>query len=521
MTTQIAARERTAHEILVGDRRWTAAAAIVALALASPGLRAPISNALFDAGITASAGTWMLHGLVPYRDFWLLYGPLAGAVAAVLTGLFGHDVAVLRLSGLAVLALSAGAAQALLSRWTEGPIAAVVAVLALTIPVVFTGLDLSSWNLAVLFGLLATLASASRERRLLVVSGVLCGLAGLARLDLGAYVLVAIVLTSRSLRPVLGAAIVIVPVGLLLLATVPLPVLIDQLVWFPVVVHPEYRSLPAPAVLPWAGPGGLVPWALYWIPLVLIGGALLQAIRARSLGGATGALLVMAILWRTQTLVRPDDFHLAEAGIPAMLLAGLFIRRPSSRPATYALAAVAAVCLGVAIAPVTWLFQPRDPYDAALSAAVDAVRSATAPSEPIFVGEVRNRYTWANPLLAYALADRPPGVRDTMYNPGVTNTDDTQRRMAADLRDRAVRYLILDVRYADCRELSNQSRNAGSTILDVTIAQDYRVVADLGAIVIMVRRDVPSAIVAPAISAAPDPPPSDGNRVCDRSDPQP
>ena len=82
--------------------------------------------------------------------------------------------------------------------------------------------------------------------------------------------------------------------------------------------------------------------------------------------------------------------------------------------------------------------------------------------------------------MAYYLADRPPGVRDTMYNPGVTATDRTQQRMVDDLRRNRVRYLVLDTRYADCYETSNLSREAGSEQLDRALGQDYRVVAEYG-----------------------------------------
>ena len=84
-----------------------------------------------------------------------------------------------------------------------------------------------------------------------------------------------------------------------------------------------------------------------------------------------------------------------------------------------------------------------------------------------------------------------------MYNPGVTTTDPTQQRMVDDLQRNRVRYLILDARYADCYETSNLSREPGSDRLDRALGQDYRVVADYGAVVIMALPDEPFVIVAP------------------------
>ena len=82
----------------------------------------------------------------------------------------------------------------------------------------------------------------------------------------------------------------------------------------------------------------------------------------------------------------------------------------------------------VAALPWARAIQPVDPYDAALTAAVDLVRLRTGANEPIFVGEFRTGHALLNPLLAYYLADRPPGVRNTMYNPGITTRAETQQR---------------------------------------------------------------------------------------------
>ena len=84
---------------------WSALAGLVAAAFAAPMLAAPLS--IFDGGIAASAGTFILHGGMPYRDFWLLYGPLTAYLAAALTALFGTDLIVLRTAGLILVGVTA------------------------------------------------------------------------------------------------------------------------------------------------------------------------------------------------------------------------------------------------------------------------------------------------------------------------------------------------------------------------------------------------------------------------------
>jgi hypothetical protein len=350
---------------------------------------------------------------------------------------------------------------------------------------------------------------------------VLLGIAALVRLDVGAYALIALVIATRSLRPALGAAVVVLPVAAFFVLVAPIDALIEQLIWYPLVGPRTYRGIPAPAVWAVIDPERTIDWLLYWPPLGLIVIAVVRRLRSGSIPRADLALLVFALLCRLQTLGRADADHAAQAAVPAILLAGYVFSGGLSRAGRLALALATSVFIAIAALPLVWLILPKDPYDRALVAAVDYVRDHTRPDEPIFAGEVRNLHALLNPMIVYHLADRPAGVRDTMYNPGVTTTDRTQQRMVDDLRANHVRYLILDVRWADCFETSNLSAVPGSTILDQALDQDYRVVADYGAIVIMGSPDVPSAIVAAEHWADPSPPPDHDHLVCQRSARQP
>ncbi len=496
---------------------WVATAIVVAL-VAATGLRAALSQtALYDGGITASAGTFILHGALPYRDFWLLYGPLTGYVAALWTAVFGNDLTALRVASLLVVVATALVGYGLIGDRISVVPRVVLAAIASLVPVYHVGPDLAPWGLAMALALGAILATTRKGTRALIVAGVLVGLATLARPDLGAYALVAVVVATRSWRPVLGAVVVVAPVALVFVLAVPVESLVEQLVWYPIVGPRAYRGVPPPGVLAFLEPGRTVDWLLYWSPLAIIALAIYRRLRTGSIPPTDLAILILAVLCRLQTLGRADTIHDAQAAAPAILLAAYVLSGISSRVGRYAIAVGTAVFVAMAALPLVWLFQPQDPYDRALQAAVAQVRQRTSPDEPIFAGEVRNEHAFLNPLMAYYLADRPPGVRDTMYNPGVTTTDRTQQRMVDDLRRNRVRYLVLDTRYADCYETSNLSREAGSEQLDRALGQDYRVVADYGAIVIMALPNEPFAIVAPGDWADPSPPPDRDPFTCQRS----
>jgi hypothetical protein len=500
--------------LAVGSLAGPGLAALLAAILAAPSFLQPLTLTMYDAGITASSGTFILNGQLPYRDFWLLYGPLAGYISAGLTWLTGPDVRVLNLAGYVVVMLTAVIGQRLVAT-RVGPLpSAVVAACAATIPLVVVGLGLSSWSLAMMLGLAAIAAARHPGRRSDVVVGSLIVLAILARLDLGCYAAIAVLIAFRRTRPLVVAAVVLVPIALWFAAVVPWPALYEQLIWYPIVGPRLYRAIPAPSVWPMTQDTMLMSWLLYWGPLAIIAATIIVRIRGRRMSSAETALLILAILCRLQTLGRADDWHSAQAAVPALLLIGYLAA--GSHRVTVRMALGAGACLLVALAGLSflWLEAPFDAYGAVLRSASEVIHDHTDAGEPIFVGETTSRYALANPLIGYYLADRPAGVRDTMYNPGVTTTEATQRRIVADLEANDVRYLMLDRRWSGCYETSNQSQVPGSTLLDTAIERDYRVVADFGAIVIMARRDVDVPPIEPGVHLARTPPNDNGVMRC-------
>ncbi len=175
-------------------------------------LAAPVMP--YDGGISASNGTFILHGLVPYRDFWLLYGPLSGYLVAAALLFAPPTVGLLRALGLATVAAQAAAGYALIRGQTTSVVAAVIAVLAAAAPVFFLRLDLSAWSLAMAFALPALVVARSDRPRAPLLAGLLVGATFLSRLDVGGYLLIALLLVYRKPATLGGFLAVAVPFAL-------------------------------------------------------------------------------------------------------------------------------------------------------------------------------------------------------------------------------------------------------------------------------------------------------------------
>ncbi len=474
----------------VAPDAWIAVVAGVTAAVGAFGLAKPYLA--YDSGITASAATFMLHGRLPYRDFGLLYGPAAGWLAMLPTALLGPNLLALRLLGLLVVVGQAVVGYLLVRRVVAPLPAAVVSVVGALALVAFNLLDLPAWSLALLAATGALLLASGEAHGVLWRAGALAGLAFLFRLDVGGYVLLSLLVGTRKVRPALAFTAVVLPFAAWLLATVPLQDLTRQLLWYPLVGQKRYHDTPLPAVLDAAGfhPRGLLEVQVHLAALLVVALAGVGIWRrSRMRPGVAPLLLCFAALCLLQDLSATDVWHLGQALPPVLLLLGVWLF-PAGRPVSKTTAALvvplALPLLALMVHDGAWK-GPFAAYDRQIEAAARLVRGATAAGEPIFVGEAHHRFTFTDPLIVYYLADRPAGVRDTLFLPGLTNTARVQRRMVADLERSQTRYLVLDERFADVFEPSNDSRIPGATVLDRYVTANFEVLDDLGDVRVLRR----------------------------------
>jgi hypothetical protein len=483
-------------------------APVVAVALVAAVISFNLESILstFDGGITPSAATFTLHGLLPYRDYWLLYGPLSGLVLALPTALLGPSVELSRAIGFAVFCAQGLVAYRIARVWAAPQPAIALAVASVVMVPAVISLDLSAWPLAMLLALAGLYVSIGTKRST-ILAGLLIGLAFTSRQDVGLYALVAAVTVRDRRRLLAGFAAVAVPVVAFALVTTDPAALYEQLIWFPIMGTREFRSVPGIEASFGPGAAAVLSIPLVWLPrlaiVIAVGRVVVQVIRGewdRTAPKSIGlmGLIAFAALCQLQTLSRADAEHYAQAATPAILLWAVWFGEPRLSPGRLgALTGITAASVVVGV--VAHQFHgDAARFDHVHYDASAYIREATEPGEPIYVGLTSHRYAFQNPLLIYYLADRPPAVRDTLFNPGVTNTEEVQRRMMADLERTRPRYLVLDRPTSNLFEESNASRIAGSTVLDDYLGERYHPVCDLDILVIEARNDVSDAPPCPA-----------------------
>jgi len=459
---------------------------VIAMLVTAPRLLAAFSQ--FDGGIAPAAATFTLHGLLPYRDYWLLYGPLGGWLLALPTLVFGPSFALDQLAGLLVVGLGAGIAFVIARRWTDDFPAALVAIATVLPAATLIGIEFAAWQLAVPLALAGLYVLVFTDRHA-ALAGLLIGLAFAVRLDVGGYALVAALLGRDRIRVLAGFSSVVGPLALLALVTTPIADLWEQLIAYPLIDQRRWRSIPGIEVEFPGAAAWIMGVPLVVIPRAIILAAVLRLAGTRPLDRPLLVFTVFALLCQLQTLARSDVHHYAQASAPALLLLAAFLRPGSFGRSLRLVLPVAAIVFVALIGIVSGLSPVGRERDDDLQAAAATVRAMTARDEPIYVGLLHHRYTFIDPIVAYHLADRAPGTSQNLFNPGINNTDATQARMVRELVASGTQVLLLDRQWADLKEDENDSRLPGSTVLDTYIAEHFAEACRFGAFRVFVRHD--------------------------------
>ncbi len=480
---------------------------------------------VYGDGLSLYAAMRILDGDIPYRDFWTLYTPgefylLAGLFKVVPPSILAarllSTLINLALAGMIYLVLRTSVSRTLS---LAGLILSVIWIGSLrycTYPV-FPSL------LCVFSAEYLLVTDTVRRRGIgLFLAGLLVGMATLFRHDLGFYAWAvgvgALFFFSRSMAPArtireslrppalfsVGVAAAVMPVLCYLLVKVPAHILWQDLVVFPLTVFPEVRALPYPAP-------GLRTAAFYFPILILVAAVFVAVSRGRSEPEARDPLrfraLVLftslAILFLNQARVRSDMAHLVPVLLSSVVpfclvtdgvIRGLMDRGRSRRPFYTGLTILIMLATVVSVAEPIGLrwrllrnyMLSEDTHTFRLDRArgvvvpsvssgyeelVEYIQSSVPEGERIYVGPVRHDRVTICDLMFYFLSNRHSATGYHEIHPGLTTTGEVQRRMAQEIEEAGVRFIVRVDEFHEDSEMSDTETGAG--ILDLYIGENF------------------------------------------------
>jgi len=481
-----------------------------------------------DEGFILVNAQRVLAGQIPYRDFWTQYAPGQFYLLALLHKLFGASLLPGRLLTVGLHGVICGIGFAI-SRRLLGASAAAATWLLCTLSLIgrLGTIPWPTWT-AIALGMAALacvvdgLVTPARRTQRFMAAGLLTGLCGLFRHDVGGYTWLAGIVTMATLAIIpaaaqrwrsafrdaaafsAAAAAPIALVGGLLWRAGALADAYEQLIRFPLEVYVAVRAIawPAPELNPLMlfhqGMAFIVVNQFY-LPLVIYGFVGIELIR-RARAGAFGtrecglvAVWLFGLAWLNYVRVRTDVMHLTPILPPAFMLAPLLAAWwRGSAPRGMAIPRKAAVVLvGLLIVPLS--VKSADKYlkntykkplrgqirlvsfgeagrayvpakeSRAVGDVVAAIRSETTTQSHIYVGPSWHGNPQGAPLIFYFLAGRLPVSRYHEPHPGLTETASVQRTLA-DAVGAAADLVVLE-----------ETVQAGpETLLDETIRRHFR-----------------------------------------------
>jgi len=342
------------------------------------------SIAAYDEALILYGASRVLHGDVPYRDFWTLYGPASYYVVAGLFRLFGESVAAGRGFDLAARVAIVMTAYAIVYRTGRSKLALLTAGVECLLMIVAEQPE-SVFFPAIAATLLASylladgpLASGALGRA--AAAGACAGAAFLFRTDLGIYGWLAcavLVLGLRSCSPdrdradrwsrvaLLALGLVIVPVVVTFAIIVPWRDLVDDLVRIPLLVYPQMRALPRPSLrtVP-LGVANLESLKIVvYAPLLTTFVCVIVIMRASWRSPWRGmrlpaeaivcsSFICLSALMALKGFVRVSPYHMAPALIASALALALTFAQPNiGSTSRWVLGVTAAICMGPLLGP--------------------------------------------------------------------------------------------------------------------------------------------------------------------------
>lgn len=487
--------------------KWAGAAclAVAAFALARQ-MIAPIG--MYDEGHLLTDANLVLHGAVPYRDFYTNYPPAIFWSVALVWKACGVSILSERLMGVALHLVTAFFAGRIAGRLADTRTSwftcGVVLLWSAHQPIWPTAFGGGLALLLVAIDLAVRAHNSGKPRDWTFVGSAL-GLAGCFRHDLFVYAAAITVLALLIVRFTGRGDIMRLPSGRARTAFALALIAPLVLVWGWVIVKAgidaPLHDLAIDQAL-YMAPARRLPFPSFahvkaaQVALVLeLAGPLsiLGAWKAWRCGAAGLLLLCASLAVLPQMLSRSDAQHIHAALVPALIAfsaAGRLALERVTSSANKVFVAMVSVVVSVVVLVVgalgglhfapdpAWVRVGRARWGIAREANADLARARehvvdfvarhTRPDQGIFVGCRQHERVDIDEMELYFLADRPGATRRMQFEAGITERDDVQASMIAELEARATPVVVLsDLWPVDARA------PAGSKRLDEYLRSRY------------------------------------------------
>jgi hypothetical protein len=506
-----------------GKSQWAKPSIRVAvwlvLAIAYFGAVLLLQPGIYDEGLIVCGAERVMHGQVPYRDFFTGYPPAQFYTVAAIFRAFGTTLLVERvwdtLWRLAIIGLVCASAGKAAGRRPHP-----LPLICIGILTGAVGFHLYPMVTGTLFAV-GALCCATRYLngnglRWLLFSGIVAGAGILYRHDLLICVCVAVTVAAiyhsvvelkgswlRASCVFLAAVFLLVaPSVLVIWSTVPHDLLKQAFVEFPK-INATARHLPLPA--PWTP-----ALSDFYLPLAIIA---VSAVKLRRTPIAERPIMLLWLLSGILALALATQRVDTEHAYPAILFSLVILSWQIAEPAScdhslfssaWRAISMYLVILCYGIAPlVLWksevaavLLRPESKVARAGPVRLDPdqqeallyIQQHLPAGKPLYVGTTTHRLAYYNDALFYFLADRPQVTRFDMFLSGVTNVESGQSETVRNIQKQRVEYVVL-FSAPRSSEPNGSSVDSGVTLLDDFIKKEYAEEVHFGRYTICRRRN--------------------------------
>lgn len=482
---------------------------------------------IYDEGIILTGASQVLHGSIPYKDFWTMYGPAQFYLVAGWMYIFGENVISPRIMSLIIMISTALIFSIFLKKIKCGfQVLPIITFLIFSCAYRLFDRSVSSAFFLVILGLYIFYKSIElKEKKYYLMLGLICGFIIFFRQDLGLFSFVGFVISylvlylkNKNLLNnkilisyyLIGFFIVIISIGLYFLSHVSFEDLYTQLYFIPTKIFPDYRgiSYPIPELVFINNSIDLrLTFFPIWFSVTFWGSVLILIIeiiilikyflinKIEEINIYKLIIIILTIGGFVYSSVRTDKTHIYIMNILIFVLLGfewekirkniilkymcisfisLVLIYPIGLKINFILKSINnsnPVLLDSPRAKGIKLKPELDYYNDLLK----FIDSSTSINETIFSANYTHERIYLNDVIIYFLTNRKPASSYTELHPGVVTTEDVQLEIINSLKINNTRIIIRML--TDTANEDNKSRiPSGVKTLDNYIDSNYIII---------------------------------------------